>query len=83
MAHRDAIVDADRVKHEGHAARVPYRLSHHLAERIEMDVPGDDVGVGVGNGYERFVEVRVAADDAGGAQKSAMRRPFESLLDHI
>ena len=48
VAHGDAVVDADGVEHERHAAARPaIGLLHQLADLAEVDVAGDDVDVGV------------------------------------
>ena len=83
VAHGDAVVDADGVELEGHAAGLAHGLLDDAADLVQVDVAGDDVGVGVADGDERLVEVGLGADDAGGAQQAAVGRALEALLDLI
>ena len=47
VPHRDAVVDADRVEHERHPARLADALLDELAHLVQVDVAGNDVGVAV------------------------------------
>ena len=43
MSHGDAVVDADRVEDERHAAGLADALLDELAHLVQMDVAGNDV----------------------------------------
>jgi len=45
VAHRDAVIDTDRIEHEGHATRCAHRRAHDLPELLQVNVAGNDVGV--------------------------------------
>ena len=81
VAHGDAVVDADGVEDERHAARLADALLDELADLVQVDVAGDDVDVAVADGDERLVEIVVA--HAGGAQQAAMGGPGVAQLDDV
>ena len=81
VAHGDAVVDADRVEHEGHAAGLADALLDEVADLVQVDVAGDDVDVAVADGDERLAEIVLA--DAGGAQQAAMGGAGSALLDRV
>src|SRR5262249_929189 len=83
VAHGDAVIDADGVEQEGDAAGLADALLDVLADGLEVDVAGDDVGVAVADGDEGLVEVAVVADLAGGPQQAAVRRPVGAPLDGV
>ena len=58
VAHGDAVVNADGVEQERHAARLAHALLDVLADRLQMDVAGDDVDVAVADGDERLARNR-------------------------
>ena len=60
VAHGDAVVDADGVEQERHAAGGPHALLDVVAHGLQMDVPGNDVDVAVADGDERLVPVAFA-----------------------
>ncbi len=69
VAHRDAVVDGDRVELAGHAAGGADRLGDDLADVLEVDVAGHELGVRVGDRDDRLAEVAVG--HAGGAPERA------------
>lgn len=81
VAHRDAIVDADGVEQERHAAGRAYSVLYDDAELIEVNMAGDDVDVAVGNGDKRLAKIFFL--HACRAQQAAMRRPLHAFLDRI
>ena len=81
VAHGDAVVDADRVEQERHAARRADALLDVVADRLKMDVAGDDVDVAVADGDERLVPVALA--DAGGAEQAAVGGAGVAPLDRV
>ena len=83
VAHGDAVVDADGVELEGHAAGRAHGLLDDASDLLQVDVAGDDVGVGVADGDERLVEVGLGLDDAGAAEQGAVGRAFKAFLDLI
>src|SRR5208337_2771983 len=52
VPHGDAVVDADGVEDERHAASRADVLLDQLAHLVQMDVAGNDVGIAVANGDE-------------------------------
>ena len=81
VAHGDAVVDADGVEDERHAARLADALLDELADLVEVDVAGDDVDVAVADGDERFVEIVVR--QSGGAEQASMGGAGVAQLDHV
>ncbi len=78
MAHRDAVVDRDGVELLGDAARRLDLARDELAEVLEMDVAGHELGEGIGDGDDRLTEVTVlhagrAPEAAGAGHVAAMR----------
>jgi hypothetical protein len=67
VAHRDPVVDRDRGELARHVARRADRRGDDLADRLQVGVAGDELGVGVGDRDDRLAEV--LALDAGGAQQ--------------
>ena len=57
VAHGDAVVDADRVEDERHAAGLADALLDELANFVEMDVAGNDVRIAVADGDKRLAEI--------------------------
>ena len=80
VPHDDAVVHGDGVELEGDAARLAYRLLDDPPDLLQVGVAGHDVGVGVGDGDERLVEVRLAADHARAPEQAAVGRSLEPLL---
>ena len=83
VAHRDAVVHADGVEDERHAAG---RADHPLDQRadlVQVGVARDAVDIAVGDGDERLVPVRLGLDGAGGAQQRTVRRAFKSFFDDV
>ena len=79
VPHGNAVVDADGVEDEGHAAGLADAFLDVLAHLVQVDVAGNDVGITVANGDERFAEVVVA--HAGGAEQAAVgARESPSLM---
>ncbi len=81
VAHGDAVVDADRVEHERHAAGLAHALLDVLPDLVQVDVAGDDVDVAVADGDERLAEVVLA--DAGGAEQASMGGSGVAQLDSV
>ena len=79
VAHGDAVVDADRVEDERHAARLADALLDELADLVQVDVAGNDVDVAVADGDERLAEIVVA--HAGGAEQAAVGGTGVAQLD--
>ena len=73
VAHGDAVVDRDGVELLGDAARRLDLARDELAEVLEMDVAGHELGEGIGDGDDRLAEVAVL--HAGGAPEAAGARP--------
>ncbi len=82
VAHGDAVVDADGVEDEGHAARGADRALDELADGVEVGVAGDDVDVTVDHRDERAVLVTIDKV-ARRPQQAAMRRTMEPAFDGI
>src|SRR5262245_61842138 len=81
MAHRDAVVHSDRIEQERDAARRADTFLNVVANRLEVDMPGDDVDVAVADRDEGFVPVGV--DYAGGAEQAAVGGAGIASLDHV
>ena len=69
VAHRDAVVDGDGVELLGDAARRLDLARDQLAEILQVDVAGHELGEGIDHRDDRLAEVAVL--HAGGAPKSA------------
>ena len=69
MAHRDAVVDRDRVELLGDAAGRLDLARDQLAEILQMDVSWHELGEGIGDGDDRLAEIAVFY--AGGAPQAA------------
>jgi hypothetical protein len=69
MAHGDAVIDRDRVELLGDAARRLDLARDELAEILEVDMAGDELGEAVGDGDDRLAEIAVL--HAGGAPQRA------------
>ena len=69
VAHRDAVVDGDGVELLGDAARRLDLARDELAEVLEVDVAGHELGEGIDHRDDRLAEVALL--HAGGAPKSA------------
>ena len=81
VAHGDAVVDADRVEQERHAAGGADAFLDVVADLLEMDVAGNDVDVAVADGDERLVPIAFA--HAGGAEQAAVGGAGIAPLDRI
>ena len=69
MAHRDAVIDRDRVEFLGDAAGALDLAGDQLAHILEMDMAGNELGKAVGDGDDRLAEILVL--HAGGAPQAA------------
>src|SRR3546814_14891383 len=63
MAHRDAVVDRDRVELLADAAGLLDLLDHQLAEILEMNVAGHELRERVGDRDDRLLEVAIVHAD--------------------
>ena len=81
VAHGDAVVHADGVEDEGHAAGRADALLDVLPHLVQVDVAGDDVGVAVTDGDERLAEIVI--DHAGGAEQAAVQGAGIAEFDHV
>ena len=81
VAHGDAVVDADGVEDERHAAGLADRLLDELADLVEVDMAGDDVDVGIGDGDKRFFPIGLL--DAGRPEEAAVGRALIAAFDGI
>ena len=73
VAHRDAVVDGDRVELAGDPAGRVDRLGHDPADRLQVGVAGDELGEAVGHRDDRLAEV--LSGDAGGHAAARARLP--------
>ncbi len=69
VAHRDAVVDGDRVELPRHSAGGGDRLADDPPDRLQMGVARHELGEAVGDGDDRFAEV--GGGDTGGAEQGA------------
>ena len=69
VAHGDAVVDGDGVELLGDAAGAGDLFGDELAEVLEVDVAGNELGEGVGDGDDGLAEVAVL--HSGGAPETA------------
>ncbi len=69
MAHRDAVVDRDRVELLGDAAGRLDLARNQLAEILQMDVAGHELGERVDHRDDRLAEIAIL--HAGGAPQAA------------
>ena len=69
MAHGDAIVNGNGVELLRHAAGFADGIGHDVADVFEVDVAGDELGKGVGDGNDRLAKVALLG--AGSAPQRA------------
>ena len=77
VSHRDAVVDRDGVELLGDAARRLDLAGDQLAEVLQMDVAGHELGEGIGDGDDRLAEIAVL--HAGGAPEAARARHVAAM----
>ena len=87
MAHRDAVVDCDRVELLGDATRGFDLAGHELAEVLEMDVARHELGETVDDRDDRLAEIAVlhsrgAPQAPGAGHVAAMGRRTGSIGGH-
>ena len=70
MPHRDPVVDGDRVELARHAAGRLDGFGDDLADRLQMGVAGDELGVGVGDRDDRLLADVLARDPCGAQQRA-------------
>ncbi len=58
-------------------------IGDNLAERMEMDVPRNQIDVAVTDPDERLVEVAVASHSAGSPEQATVWDAFKAALDGI
>jgi hypothetical protein len=83
MAHGDAIVHPDRVEDEGDAAGLPDQTLDEHADLVQVGVSRDAIRVGIDDGDEWLVPIRLRFNGTRGPQQRAVRRPFKTLFDDI
>ena len=85
VAHGDAVVHADGVELERHAARLAHGLLDQLAEFLQVGVAGDDIDVGVDDGDEGLAHVGIGDADRfeQGAVGSARITVFNLMRTHF
>ncbi len=83
VAHGDAVVNADGVEFERHAACGANGFAHFATDHVQVDMSGDDLNEGVGDGDERFVPIGVGLDHARGPQKGSMGSANGAFLDGV
>ena len=76
MAHRDTIVDGDRIELDAPASGGVDDFLDSLTDVVEMHVAGDELGETIGDGDDRLREIRVG--HAGGAPERACARHVSS-----
>src|SRR5262249_12547790 len=87
VAHRDAVVDRDRVELAPDPARLRDRAGDELPEVLEVDVPRYELGEAVGDRDDRLAEVVVghaggAPQRAGAGHGTAMRGGLRPQFGH-
>ena len=81
VAHGDAVIDADGVEFEGHAAGLADGVADFLADDVEVGVAGDDLDEGVADGDEGLAHIGFGK--AAGLEQGAVRGAFETFFDHV
>ena len=81
MAHRNAVIHADGIELERHAARRAHGFFHNLAKFLQMDMPGNNIHIRIDNCDKRFVHIRFG--NAGGAQQGTVWCFFISFFNGI
>ncbi len=76
-----AVIDTDGIKLKRHATGLAYSLLGNLAERMQMDVPRNQIDGAVRDPDD--VEVAVAADGAGSLEQAAVRGALEPAFDGV
>ena len=77
VAHGDAVVDGDGVELLGDAARALDLPRHELAQVLQVDVAGNKLGEGVGDGDDGLAEIAVL--HSGGAPQRARSGHIASM----
>ena len=72
MAHGDAIIDRNGIEFLGYASGLAHGVGDDIANVLKVYVAGDELGVGVGDGDDRFAKVIFLG--AGGPPKGAGTR---------
>ena len=57
MAHGDAVIYGNGVEFLGNAASTLDLARHQLAKVLQVNVPGHELGEGVGDGDDRLLEI--------------------------
>ena len=81
VPHGDAVVHADGVEDEGHAAGPADALLDVLPDLVQVDVAGNDVHVAVADGDEGLFEI--AVPQTGGAEEASMGGTGVAQLDRV
>jgi hypothetical protein len=81
MSHGDSVADGYGIKFKRYAAGLSDGLLYNLSDFVQMDMPGDDVAVTVGNTYEWFIDVGVGKST--GAEQAAMWCSLKTFLNFI
>ena len=77
MAHGDAVINRNGIELLGHAARALDLPRDQLAQVLQMDVAGNKLSEGVGDGDDGLAEVAVL--HPGGAPKAARSGHIASM----
>ena len=72
VSHGDAIIDSDGIEFLRYAAGLAYGVGDDIANVFKVYVAGDELGIGVGNGDDRFAKVIFLG--AGGPPEGAGSR---------
>jgi hypothetical protein len=81
MSHGDSVTDGYGIKFKRYAAGLSDGLLYNLSDFVQMDMPGDDVAVTVGNTYEWFIDVGIGK--SAGAEQAAMWCSLKTFFNFI
>ncbi|KPY72918.1 Two component transcriptional regulator, winged helix family [Pseudomonas savastanoi pv. fraxini] len=87
VAHGDTVIDRNGVEFLGHATGALDFTRDQLAHVLEVDVAGYELGEGVGDGDDRFLEVfvlhaRGAPQGTGAGHVAAVGGRFRAVIRH-
>ena len=83
VAHGDAVVDADGVEFKWNSAGRVDRLTHFLADHIEMGVARNDLHERIADRDKRLVEIGFRFQHSSRSQQAAVGGTDHSLLDGV
>ena len=83
MTHRDPVVHADGVEFKWNSAGRVDRVTHFLADHIQMRVTRNDLYERIADRDKRFVEIGLRFQHSSRSQQATVGGTDHSLLDGV